>query len=150
MFERYLRLLMLVPEIVVHLLHRVALHALQEPVIWDRNGLLMETDKRINKSLRILKLNKKFTLKDIEESFRRLAVKYHPDRCCEKEKAKCREKFKEITVAKKILEDYYTSGVKPINTKDVIKKTKIYRKHIREYQEHIERFYSEWFGLDIK
>ena len=91
----------------------------------------MPTD--INGALRLFGLENSWNLSELERAYRKLAVKYHPDRCCEKKKARCREKFKDIAVARKILEDYY-----------------INRKHINEYEEHTARFYSDLFGSDIK
>jgi DnaJ-class molecular chaperone len=73
----------------------------------------------INKAFKILDLNKNATLLDVEKSFRKLNVMYHPDRCKKENKTKCREKFVvEIGNAIKLLEDYFTNKYKPLYKKE--------------------------------
>ncbi|OIO74777.1 MAG: hypothetical protein AUJ85_04740 [Elusimicrobia bacterium CG1_02_37_114] len=106
----------------------------------------MKKPEEVSKALKTLNLNGKITLKDLENAYRKFAVKYHPDRCANKKKPICRKKFIEINNARKILENYLIGGYKPEYrvSKKAIRK---YRKHTREYQEHVERFYNDWFGL---
>ena len=103
----------------------------------------------ISKAFKILGLNKNATLLDIEKSFRKLAVMYHPDRCKEENKSKCREKFVEINNARKLLEDYFANKYKPLSKKEK-QEIRKYKKYIKEYKEYIKRFYDDWFGgVDI-
>lgn len=110
-----------------------------------KNGSLSD----INKAFKVLRLNKNATLLDVEKAFRKLAVMYHPDRCKEKNKAKCREKFIKINNARKLLEDFFTNKYKPLSKKEK-QRIRKYKKYIKEYKEYIKRFYDDWFGgVDI-
>ncbi|OGS20989.1 MAG: hypothetical protein A3J83_06020 [Elusimicrobia bacterium RIFOXYA2_FULL_40_6] len=90
----------------------------------------------INEALKILNLKDNGDLIKLEKAYRKLAMKYHPDRCPEKTKTKCREKFKKLTWARKIVEDYYKGAYNPDNDKE----------HGKEYEDYINRFYSDLFG----
>jgi len=107
---------------------------------------LMRNEEIIKKSQLILNLREEFTLKDIDKSFRKLAMKYHPDKCADKRKAFCIKKFIEVNNAKEILKKHlngeFIAGHEP--SKTAINR---YRKYTREYGEHIKRFYKEWFCL---
>ena len=96
----------------------------------------------IKKALKILGLNsREANLPNLEKAYRKLAVKYHPDRCDDKRKKICREKFIEVNNAREMLEKYLIGGYRPEYrvSKAAVKR---YREHIREYQEHIEQFYK--------
>ena len=52
----------------------------------------------------ILGVNENASPEEVKTAYRKLAVKYHPDRCPEEKKKECEEKFKEIAAA------YYALG----------------------------------------
>lgn len=106
----------------------------------------MSKSPEINKALKILNLSKESTLSELEKAFRKLALRYHPDRCKEDKKLKCKEKFIEINKARKIIEDYHMNKYKPSSRKEMKRKIKKYKERIKEYKKHIRRFYDDWFG----
>lgn len=106
----------------------------------------MSKPAEVNKALKILHLNRNATFLEVIKTFKKLALKYHPDRCEENKKPKCKEKFIKINNAKKVLEDYYAGIYKASFEKETKKKVRRYRKHIKEYREYIKKFYEDWFG----
>lgn len=61
----------------------------------------METQDYYN----ILGLNEKASQEEVKAAYRKLALKYHPDRCPEEKKKECEEKFKDIAAAYYVLGD---------------------------------------------
>ena len=53
----------------------------------------------------ILTVGKNASKDEIKAAYRKLALKYHPDRCPEEKKKECEEKFKEVTAAYYVLGD---------------------------------------------
>ena len=53
----------------------------------------------------ILGVSKSASIDEIKAAYRKLALKYHPDRCPENKKKECEEKFKEISEAYSVLAD---------------------------------------------
>jgi len=53
----------------------------------------------------ILGVAKNAAHEEIKKSYRKLAFKYHPDRCPDAKKKECEEKFKEVTAAYYVLGD---------------------------------------------
>lgn len=98
----------------------------------------MDIEEEVNKSLQILKLEENCSLKDIENSFRILALKCHPDRCKEKDKLKCHKQFVEINKARMLLRTYYTGGSESAF---------IETKKASEYEDYAN--YIKWFFSDV-
>ena len=97
--------------------------------------------KDIDKARRILRLDEEATLYEINNSYRRLASEYHPDRCKDEKKEECEELFKEINHAKDILLSYCTSYRYSFAEKDVKRYTMD-----KETYKHLKRFYDGWWG----
>jgi curved DNA-binding protein CbpA len=97
--------------------------------------------KNIDEARKVLELDDTATLYEIKDSYRRLAMKYHPDKCKEKNKKECEEMFKKINHAKNVLLDYCFNFHIPFNEESA-KETKVEK----EFNNHYERFYDTWWG----
>ena len=98
----------------------------------------------IEKAAKILRLPDEAAMKEIRYRYRELAMKYHPDRCPEKEKSICAEKFKKIHKAYETILKYCAEY------KFSFKKTDLKKGQAEEYDEdHRQRFYENWWG-DLK
>ena len=100
--------------------------------------------EKINKARRLLGLGETATLKEVGEAYRRLALKYHPDRCRDEDKKKYAETFKKINDAKETLISYCAGYRYSFREEDVKKATLS-----EEYKEHLKKFYDGWWG-DLK
>ena len=101
--------------------------------------------RNIDKARRALKLGEAATIPEIKEAYRKLSLKYHPDKCRENDKKKCEKKFREINNAHETLIEHclnYKFHFREIEEKETVKD--------RETREHMKRFYDGWWGdLDI-
>lgn len=96
--------------------------------------------KKIDSARRLLELNEEASFEEIKVAYRKLAQKYHPDKCSEKQKKTCEKKFREITQAKDdILE--YCMRYKISFKKDDINKRNYDLDVMQGYQ---RRFYDTW------
>ena len=101
--------------------------------------------KQIDEARRLLGLEEEVTLEEIKKSYRRLALKYHPDKCKDEKKKDCENKFKEITRANDILMSYCAGYRYSFREKEVKKNAMS-----RDLHEHMKRFYDGWWGdLDL-
>ena len=101
--------------------------------------------KEITEARDILGLKETATLEDIRSAYKRLALKYQPDRCKDQKKKECEETFKQITHANDILMAYCAGYRYSFKEKDVRKNTLD-----KETYEHLKRFYDGWLGdLDL-
>ncbi len=93
----------------------------------------------------LLGLSEEASLEDIKEVYRNLSLKYHPDRCKEKDKKHCEEMFKKINQARDIILNYCANYKYSFKEKDIKKNAMD-----KELYEHLKRFYDGWFGdLDL-
>ncbi|OQX80472.1 MAG: hypothetical protein B6D56_05010 [Candidatus Omnitrophica bacterium 4484_70.1] len=97
--------------------------------------------KQINEARQLLGLGEYATLEEIKKAYRRLAYKYHPDRCKGEKKKECEEMFKKITWAKEILMAYCAGYRYSFKEKDVKRNSMD-----KEFYEHLKRFYDGWWG----
>lgn len=77
------------------------------------------------------------SIEEVRKAYRQLSLKYHPDRCKDKDKLKCKEKFQQITQAYEILMDYCVSYRISFMEKDIEEnpaEDNLYK-----------RFYEDWF-----
>jgi len=101
--------------------------------------------KQIDEARKIIGLDEFATMEQITSAYRKLALKYHPDKCKKKDKKKCEERFKQISHAKDILYSYCAGYKYSFKEKDV-KRSLI----SKEEYEHLKRFYDGWLGtLDL-
>lgn len=100
------------------------------------------TDRdQIGKARKVLELEESATIPEIKQAFRKLSLKYHPDKCKGKDKEKCEKKFKEINNANKVLIDYCLNYRFPFGEIQEEEDEKD-----RQSKEHMKRFYDGWWG----
>ncbi|MFA5167345.1 MAG: J domain-containing protein [Candidatus Omnitrophota bacterium] len=95
--------------------------------------------EEIDSARRILKLDECATMQEIKEAYRRMATRYHPDRCKKVQLALCERKIREINNAKDILTGYCTNYKYSFKEKDVIRNS-----FERGEYEHLKQFYDGW------
>jgi len=101
--------------------------------------------KQINEARELLGLDERATLAEIKKAYKKLAMRYHPDKCKGQEKIKCEEMFKKIVHANDILMAYCVTYRYSFKEKDV----KI-NAFDDEFYKHLKRFYDGWLGdLDL-
>jgi len=93
---------------------------------------------QIDEARRLLGLGESASMQEIKDTYRTLAMKYHPDKCKEEEKSSCEEMFKKINNAYKIIMAYCSSYRYSFRREDV-------RENVMdaEFYEHLRRFYGE-------
>lgn len=97
--------------------------------------------KQIDKARKALKLGESATIPEIKKAFRKLSIKYHPDKCEDKDKTKCEEKFKQINNANEVLIEYC------LNYKFSFKEAEdVETPEEKEMKDHKKRFYDGWWG----
>jgi len=101
--------------------------------------------KQIDEARKLLGLDEEATFEEIKKAYRRLAHKYHPDKCRDEKKKECEELFKKIAHANDTLISYCAGYNYSFREKDVKRNTMD-----REFYKHLKRFYDGWWGeLDI-
>jgi DnaJ-class molecular chaperone len=100
--------------------------------------------KQIDEARKLLGLSEYATLEDIQNDYRKLSLKYHPDRCKDNKK-ECEEIFKKINHARDILMAYCSGYRYSFKEKDVKRNTMD-----NQFREHLKRFYDGWWeDLDL-
>jgi DnaJ-class molecular chaperone len=97
--------------------------------------------KQIDETRKILGLEETATLEEIKNTYKRLVLKYHPDRCKDEKKKECEEIFKKIAHANDILMAYCAGYRYSFKKKDAKINTMD-----REFYKHLKRFYDGWWG----
>ena len=97
--------------------------------------------KEVEQSRKLLGLDEYVTLKEIRNTYKKLVLKYHPDRCPDSKKKECEKIFKDISHANDILMNYCAGYKYSFKEKDV--KRNVMEK---EAYEHLKRFYDGWLG----
>ena len=105
----------------------------------------MANFKQIDEARKLLGLDERATLEDVKKAYKKLALKYHPDRCQGQKKKEYEEMFKKISHANDILMSYCAGYRYSFKEKDVKRNTMD-----KEFYEHLKRFYDGWWGdLDL-
>ena len=97
--------------------------------------------KKIEKARKILGLGEKATIPEIKDAFRKLSLKYHPDKCAGSDTKKCEEKFKEINNANETLIEYCLNYQIFFNAKETAAV-----EQDKDRKDHLRRFYDGWWG----
>ena len=101
--------------------------------------------KQIDEARKMLGLEETAILEEIKSTYKRLALKYHPDKCKDEKKKECEEMFKRISHANDILMSYCVGYRYSFKEKDVKRNT-----IDKELYKHLKRFYDGWWGdLDL-
>ncbi len=101
--------------------------------------------KQIDDARKTLQLDEHAKLEEIKKAYRKLAHKYHPDKCRDEKKKECEEMFKKISHANDILMSYCAGYNYSFKEKDVKRNSMD-----RQFYEHLRRFYDGWWGdLDL-
>ncbi len=95
--------------------------------------------KEISEARKLLGLDESATLKEIKKAYRKLSLKYHPDKCQEEDKKESQEMFKRISHANDILMSYCAGYNYSFKEEDVKKNTMG-----EEIYKHMKRFYDDW------
>jgi DnaJ-class molecular chaperone len=93
----------------------------------------------IDKARKTLGLDETATLAEIKEAYRRLSLKYHPDKCADGNRQGCEEIFRKINKANRILMSYCASYRYSFAEEDVKKVT-----GEAFEEEHVRRFYEDF------
>jgi len=97
--------------------------------------------KEIDEARKTLGLTEYATLKEITGAYRRLSLKYHPDKCKGEKKKDCEEMFKKITHAKDLLSAYCAGYRYSFKEKDVKRSS-----YDKDFYKHLQKFYDGWWG----
>ena len=101
--------------------------------------------EQIDKARKILGLGEDATIEEIKQAYRKLALKYHPDRWKDEKRKESEEMSKKINHAKDILAAYCAGYRYSFKEKDIKKSTMD-----KETYEHLKRFYDGWWAdLDL-
>lgn len=101
--------------------------------------------KQIDEARKSLGLDETATMEEIKKAYKKLALKYHPDRHNDEKKKECEKVFKKITHANDILMGYCAGYRFSFKAEDVRRNTMD-----KEFYEHLKRFYDGWWGdLDL-
>ena len=97
--------------------------------------------RKIDEARKLLNLDEEATLEEINKAFRKLSLKYHPDKKDKVDKKDSEEIFKKINNAKELIMKYVTCYRYSFKEKDVKKQTMD-----KETYKHLKRFYDDWWG----
>ena len=101
----------------------------------------MEDYNKIDEARKVLELVERATIPEIKEAYRKLSLKYHPDKCKEKDQKKCEEKFKQINNANEVLIEYCLRYRFPFKGLDDVE-----GQEDKQMKDHMKRFYDGWWG----
>ena len=105
----------------------------------------MANFQQIDEARKILGLEEEATLQEIKQAYRKLVLKYHPDRSKEEKRKEREEMSKKINQAKDVLMAYCAGYKYSFREKDIKRAAMD-----REFYEHLKRFYDGWLGdLDL-
>ena len=92
----------------------------------------------INEARKTLGLGGTATLEEVKEAYRRLSLRYHPDKCADEDRRKCEAMFKKINEANRVLMSYCGSYRYSFAEEDVKEAT-----GEAFSEEHNRRFYED-------
>ena len=96
--------------------------------------------KQIDEARKLLGLSEYATIEDVQNAYRKLSLKYHPDRCKGKKKEEGEEMFKRINHARDVIMAYFSGYRYSFKEKDIKRNTMD-----KQFYEHLKRFYDGWW-----
>jgi len=93
----------------------------------------------VDEARKTLGLGETATFGEIKEAYRRLSLKYHPDKCAHEDRQKCEDMFKKINRANRILMSYCAFYRYSFAEEDVKKAT-----GEAFAEDHAKRFYEDF------
>ncbi|MDO9513215.1 MAG: J domain-containing protein [Elusimicrobiota bacterium] len=104
-------------------------------------------ENELRKAARLMDLGDSVSLTELRESYKRLALKFHPDRCPKSRKRACEAKFKKLNAAYQKLLDHCLNYSVPLDAARSAGSGDAWDVE----KDHINRFYDGWwFDLDEK
>ncbi|MEA2082078.1 MAG: DnaJ domain-containing protein [Elusimicrobiota bacterium] len=101
--------------------------------------------KELRKAADLLGIGNRISLVELKNSYKKLALKFHPDRCPEGKKRDCEKKFKKLKEAYEKLLDYCLNFGIPLDGE------KLSESQETGDEDHLKRFYDGWwFDLNDK
>lgn len=92
----------------------------------------------LDKARELLKLEEKFSLREVKEAYRRLALRWYPDQAGRGRSADAEERMKELNEAYELLVDYCERYPIPLGI-DSLRETD-------PFYDHFRRFYYDYFA----
>ncbi|MCD6310949.1 MAG: DnaJ domain-containing protein [Elusimicrobia bacterium] len=95
--------------------------------------------KELRKAADLLALGDRTSLLELKNSYKKFALKFHPDRCPEEKKRGCEKKFKKLTEAYERLLSYCLNFSIPLDEE------KSPENPDGRGEDHMKRFYDGWW-----
>lgn len=93
----------------------------------------MANSEQIREACELLGLGETATLKQVKAAYKKVAGRYHPDRCKDPDKAKCDEMMKKINQAYELIMKYCSEYSYSFGEEDV-RRTYPHDEYLRKYQ----------------
>jgi len=92
---------------------------------------------QIDEARRLLGIGETATLKQVKAAYKRIANRYHPDRCEEVDKVKCDEMMKKINEAYELITKYCADYSYSFREEDVRRRY--------PHDEYLRKYHYGWF-----
>ncbi len=102
---------------------------------------MMLDHKKIDEARKVLGLGEEATMIEIRDVYRKLALKYHPDKCVSGDEGEREEMFKKINEANETLMMYCANYRFSFRKEDMVSSDMD-----KENYDHMKRFYDGWWG----
>ena len=99
----------------------------------------MANFEQIDKARKVLGLGNTATMEEIKQAYRRKSLKYHPDKCKEKDKPRCERMIKKIISARDVMLRYCAGYRYSFDETEVRRNTTD-----KDNYESMKRFYDGW------
>ena len=97
----------------------------------------MANFEQIDEARQLLGLGETATLRQIKAAYKRLANRYHPDKCKDEEKVNCEEMMKQINLAYELITKY-CSKYSYSFSEEAVRRT-------YPHDEYLSKYRNRWF-----